>query len=212
MKKLVMLSLAALVLTLSSPAQAEIGKKGQLGVGGVMGIGGSTPYYELKLVNPFTGEAVGVDDDNGAFVFSLMPEVQYFVIDNLAVAARLPFYEYYGYENRGVDYDIHAFPFMVGVKYLFALPSDPRWRFPVGMDVGFSIFLHESSSKLQGMDSEEIRFSLDFYGGFLYEVIPNLGVGAVFNVAIPNVAPTKDLEVVVGRFSAMATAAYFFGL
>ena len=206
MKKRVLLALVGLVLSLSSTAQAEIGKKGQLGVGGVFGIGGATPFYELKLSGGLA--AFGVDDDNGAFVLSLMPEVQYFVIDNLAISARLPFYEYYSYEVLGVDYEIHALPFMVGVKYLFALPSDPRWRFPVGMDVGFSIFLHDGALA----NEEEVRFSLDFYGGFLYEVIDNLGVGAIFNVAVPNIAPIKDWEVVVGRFSVMGTVAYFFGL
>jgi len=207
MKKLVLLTVAALTLAFSVPAQAEVGKKGQLGIGGVLGLGGATPYYEISRSLGAFASVVGVDDDNGAFVLSIMPEFQYYILNNLAISARLPFYELYAYEIYGESREIHAFPFMVGVKYLFSIPGKSRWRFPVGVDVGFSILVPDYE-----LADNEVRFSLDFYGGFLYEVIDNLAVGAVFNVALPNIAPKEDWEVTVGRFSVMGTVAYFFDL
>ena len=73
--------------------------------------------------------------------------------------------------------------------------------------LGFTILVPDYEAA-----DDEVRFSLDFYGGFLYEVVDNLGIGAVFNIGLPNIAPREDWEVAVGRFSVMGTVAYFFNL
>ena len=207
MKKLMVLATMTLILCSSLSAQADLGKKGQIGIGGVFGIGGATPYYEIPGSTSALAGALGLDDDNGAFVLSIMPEVQYYILNNLAISARLPFYELYAYEIYGKSHEVHAFPFLFGVKYLFSIPGQSRWRFPVGMDLGFTILVPDYEAA-----DDEVRFSLDFYGGFLYEVVDNLGIGAVFNIGLPNIAPREDWEVAVGRFSVMGTVAYFFNL
>jgi len=111
--KIAILFMLALMLT-SAPASAEVGMAGDLGIGGHVILGGTAG-------NGF-----------GGFTFGLTPHISIFPIDNLAVFARLPFWE-----GNFAGGDVHVFPFMFGVRYYFNVLDNLR-VYP-GIAIGASV-------------------------------------------------------------------------
>jgi len=90
--------------------------KGAIGVGGPLGLGG-----------------VAAKGDS-AFSLSITPWLQYFPIDNLAVWARVIFWE--GYFSHGTNANV--LPFLVGARYYFTM--EPGWIRPyAGLGLGAAV-------------------------------------------------------------------------
>jgi len=163
--KIAILFMLALMLT-SAPASAEVGMAGDLGIGGHVILGGTAG-------NGF-----------GGFTFGLTPHISIFPIDNLAVFARLPFWE-----GNFAGGDVHVFPFMFGVRYYFNVLDNLR-VYP-GIAIGASVLHYPGVNFGFGFGNVGATtrggFSLEFQGGVEYEVIENLAIDANFDIFIPRI-------------------------
>ncbi len=180
MLKLMMLTLLGVFLMGAASSAEAAGRKMDLGIGGHIGLGGTTDEQ---------------------FAFALTPYLSFSPIDNLSVFGRLPFYE--GLFTGPVD--IHLFPFLFGARYHFQVMD--KLRVYPGMALGFTI-IHTAAIKAGGFTiagaNDAVRFSLNFQGGVEYEVIPNLGLDASFDIYLINVEKNAN-----ARFGVTLGAIYY---
>lgn len=165
MKKLfsikIIILAVAVVLLMAPAASANVGMKGDLGVGGHIVLGGTANNYS-------------------AFTFGLTPYISIAPMDNLSIWARLPFWE-----GNFDNVDCHVFPFVFGARYYFNVMD--RLRVYPSLGIGASV-LHTSISAFGVTATDSTGgFSIEFGGGVEYEVMDNLAIDGSLDFFVPKV-------------------------
>ncbi len=199
MKKLseICLPAALAVIFIFSSVTLYGGSKGDLGVGGYLGIGIATGYQ---------------DNTDSAFAMGIQPEISYFLLNNVSLNFRF-LWERIFYKqdinapiDATLDLSHNIYPFLLSGRY--HIPFKDGLGLFLGGGFGVAVF----QGDYVGAGSAESRFMMDFQGGIEYHYKKRVTLNFLFDVALPNVGGRDKDEKTIARFMILIGAIYHVGL